>query len=114
MSVVPEESNGSADHGATKDSQLSNLGHSRQFKICRKCRVAAHICEHCERASRDDGAADRQTIETIGQVHRIACADDHQHDKDDKRQERNRPQTRVVQQAIDNQVRMKLLQKRHN
>ena len=58
--------------------------------------MAADIGQHRQRAGRDDGAADRQAVEAVGQVHRVAGAGDDEHHEDHERQERQPVQMRDV------------------
>ena len=94
MGVVPEKSDGCAHHGAAEDGQLADHGHALQFKVVGKDHVAADIGEHGQRAGGDDGAADGQTVEAVGQVHRVRRADQHKDDPNDKGQKRQEAQVR--------------------
>jgi hypothetical protein len=61
--------------------------------------MAADVGKHRQRAGRDQRAADGQPVEAVGQVDRVAGADEHEDDEDDEGQKRNRPQMRMADQC---------------
>ena len=68
VSVVPEKADGGADHGSAEDGQFADEGHALQFEVVGKDDVAADVGEHGERAGGDDGAADGESVEAVGEV----------------------------------------------
>ncbi len=113
MGVVPEKTDGRADHGAAEDGHLRDLGHFRELEIIGKNGVPADIGKNGERSGGDDGAADREPVEAVGKVHGIAGANNDERDKRNERQKRQRRQLAVMQ-AADHQVRPEVLQERNN
>ena len=77
MRVVPEKADRRADHGPAEDRQLADHGHALQLEIVGKDHVAADVGEHGQRAGGDDGAADGQAVEAVGEVDGVRRA--HQH-----------------------------------
>ena len=75
MGVVPEKADGGADHGAAEDGQLAHHGHALEFEVVGKDDVAADVGEHGQRAGGDDGAADGQPVQPVGQVDGIGGKD---------------------------------------
>ena len=69
--VVPEETETGSGHGAAKDRQLRRFGRCVRFQITRPTRVAAQISQCRQRRHSDEGHADRQSIQSIRQVHRV-------------------------------------------
>ncbi len=90
-----------------------DLGHLGQLKIVGENRVPADVGEHGQRAGGDDRAADGQPVEAVGEVHRVAGADNDDRDKEHERQKRQRRKIAVVP-AADHQVRAEMLEERHD
>ena len=88
VGVVPEKADAGADHGAAEDGDFADHRHALQFEIIGEDGIAAHVGKHGERRRSDDGATDGQPIQPVGEVHRVAGADDDQGDEDDERQVR--------------------------
>ena len=82
-----------ADHRAAENGQLADRGMRCSSRYSAN-RVAADVGEHGQRAGGDDRAADGQTVEAVGEVHRVGGADNHQDDKDDEGKKGQRPQMR--------------------
>src|ERR1700678_1124902 len=80
MGVVPEKADGGADHRSAEDGDLADQGHALEFEVVGKDDVAADVGEHGERAGGDDGAADSQAVEAVGEVDGIRGAHE---DEDD-------------------------------
>ena len=76
--------------------------------------MSADIRQHSQRASRHDRATDREAIEPVSQVHRIARGDEHQHDKHHKRKKRQETEVRNAAQKLPDEVRTEALHKRHH
>ncbi len=85
------------------------MRHTLQLKIIGKDDVAAHVGQHGQRARGNDRATDGQSIQSIGQIHCIAGADDHQDDEENKRQKRQHAQVRNRPQRVDGQIRPEAL-----
>ena len=92
VGVVPEKADGGADHGAAEDGELADDGHALQFEVVGEDDVAADVGEHGERAGRDDGAADGEAVEAVGEVDGVGGA--HQNEDDEARQRAQRPGSR--------------------
>ncbi len=105
MGVVPEKPDGSADHGAAEDGEFADHGHALEFEVVGKDDVAADVGEHGERAGGDDGAADGQAVETVGEVNGVGGAHEHEDyecdegHKDEEFQVRNGTWPQVPQQV---------------
>jgi len=113
MGVIPEEANGRADHGAAENRQLRDLGNLGNLQVVSEQGMSTDVGQHGQRPGRDHGAANRQAVEAVGEVHGIARTDDDDHHEDQERNEGYRPKMRVLQ-AADHQVRPEMLEKRHN
>src|SRR5262245_7952481 len=114
MRVVPKKTERRTNKRAAKNSQLANAWNILDVQITGPPRVAADVRQHGQSARRDHRAADRQTVETVRQVHRVrgTCYDNHHKKKE--RQERERPQMSAGDQGMDHQVRLKFLEEWHN
>ena len=112
MRVVPEESNAGADHGPAENGQFGDLRHLLQFQVFGKDGVSAEICEDGERAGGNDRAANGQSVKPVCEIYGIAGANQHQHYKEHKWCEGERPQMRIMAEAVNHQVWPELLGKR--
>ena len=56
--------------------------------------MAADIGEHGERAGGDDGAADGESVEAVGEVDGVLAPIDDENDESDERQKREQAQMR--------------------
>src|SRR6202043_2896964 len=83
---VPEEADAGADNGAAEDGELADQGHALQLEVVGEDDVAADVGEHGERAGGDDGAADGQAVEAVGEVDGVAGAGDDDHHEEDEGQ----------------------------
>ena len=63
--------------------------------------MAADVSKNRKGPGGDDGAADGQTVQSVGEIHGIAGAHNHQHNENHERDEGQRPQMRVVHQALE-------------
>ena len=84
MGVVPEKADGRAHHGSAEDGELADQGHALQFEIVGEDDVAADVGEHGQRAGGDDGAADGEAVEAVGEVDGVGRAHQHEDDEDDE------------------------------
>src|SRR5687767_5946388 len=112
MRVVPEEADGCAHHGAAKDSELADFRLMLYLKIIGEHAVAAHISEHCERAGRDHGATDGESIQAVCQVHGVAGSNNHEHYQDDEGNECEEPKMGIMQQLRHHQLGAEPLEER--
>ena len=71
MRVVPKESERRADQSAAENREFADLRQMLDIEIGGKSGVAGDVSEHGERARGDHHAADGETIEAIGQIHRV-------------------------------------------
>jgi len=110
MRVIPEKSDGGADHGAAENRQLGDLRHTLQFEIGRERRVAADVRQYCQGSGRDYGASDCQAVESIGQIHCVAGAYNHQSHESHEEHKSQRPEMRKMLPSSNHQIRPKLLE----
>src|SRR4029077_8149246 len=113
MRVVPEKSNGRTNHRSAKNSELTDLRHALQFEVGCKSGVPAEVGENRERSGCNYSATDGEPVEAIGKVDGVARRDNHKHNKTDERQESQGPEVRVNRPSLDHQVRVELLDERH-
>src|SRR5688572_3421839 len=83
IGVVPEEPEAGADQRAAEDRQLAGVGEVRQQQVAGQHGVAGHIRQGGEGGCSDAKRADGESVQTIGEVHRIGRAHQHQHDEED-------------------------------
>jgi hypothetical protein len=81
---------------------------------CSEDGVSADVGEDGKRARGNHGAADSQPVESIGEVHGIAGKDNYEANEHHERQERDRPQVGVVQEGLDDEIRVEGFRKRNN
>ena len=74
--VEPEEAKPRADHRAAYHRELAGAGHVVDLQIVGEHRVAGEIGDADEARRRDHHRADGEAVEPVGQVHRVAGADD--------------------------------------
>src|SRR6202521_5340459 len=113
MRVVPQKSNRGTNHGSAEDSKLTDLRHALQFEVGCKSRVPAEVGENRERSGRNHRAANSEPVKTVGKIDGVARCDNHKHNKTDEWQEGQRPQVGMSCQSLDHQVRVELLEERH-
>ena len=71
MRVIPEKAETGAYHRATEDREFSSLPDGRDVEIIRKSRVAGDVGQRRQRGRCNERAADRKTVQTIGQIHGV-------------------------------------------
>jgi hypothetical protein len=76
--VVPEEAQAGADQGPAEHRQLANARHVVDLQVFGEDVVADEIGDQAKRRRRDHHRHDGQAVETVGEVHRVGEADDHQ------------------------------------
>src|SRR5690242_20249543 len=91
MRVVPEKAERGANERAAENGKFTDAGDVLNFEIIRPAIVAADVSEHGERAGSDDGAADGETVEAVGEIDGIRRAGDNDGDKDEKWKKCERP-----------------------
>src|SRR5205807_6334901 len=94
---------------AAENGQFTYLGHSLQFEVAGKNGVAADIGQNREGAGCNYRASNREPIETIGEVYRVAGSDNHDDDKNDEWNKRQGPHVRDMCPLAYNRVRPELL-----
>jgi len=109
-----KESRAKHDERAAKDGEFSDARNVLNLEIARPTVVAAHIGEHSERARGDDGAADGEAVETVGEIHGIRGTRDNNRDKQKKGQKRERPEMFGMNKRVNNQIRMHAFEERKN
>ena len=90
MRVIPEKSDGRANHGTAEDGHLRDLWHLRELEVIGENGVPADIRQYGKGAGGDNGTADRQAIEAVCKVDGIAGTNDNESDKRDERQKGQR------------------------
>ena len=111
MRVVPQESKRSADERAAKNSELPDFWNVLDIEIRRPAKVAADIGEYGKRSRSDDGAADGQAVQTVSEIHGVRRTDNHQANKDEKRDKGQGPPVRRFHQRMNHEIRMNALGK---
>jgi hypothetical protein len=82
MTIEPKKAKARADHRRAKHRQLPRSDHVRDLQVfCRHC-VCGKVSDEQKHTRHDDGTADRKTVESVGQVHRIRAAHDGEHGDD--------------------------------
>src|SRR5215472_9203266 len=114
MRVVPQEPERSPDERAAKNSKLANFGDVLDVEIRGPAKIAADVGKYCKRARSDNGAADSEAVETVGEVDGVRRTDNHQANKDEKRNECQPPPVRRFHQRMNHKIRMKALRKRND
>ena len=72
------------------------MRHALQFEIVGKDDVAADVGEHGERAGGDDGAADGEAVEAVGEVDGVGGAHQHKDDEATKGTKASKPRCGTV------------------
>ena len=88
--VEPEEAEAGADHRAAQHRELAGAGDVVDLQIVGEHRVAGEIGDHAEARRRDHHRHDGETVEPVGQVHRVAGADDDEGAEQRRRTSRGR------------------------
>src|SRR6058998_516119 len=83
MTVEPEEADGRADERAAEHRQLARPAHVEDLQIVGRPEVAREVGDDAEGRARHHDGADGQPVEPVGEVHRVAGADDDQHREDE-------------------------------
>ena len=104
VGVVPEKADGGADHGAAEDGEFADHGHALEFEVVGKDDVAADVGEDGERAGGDDGAADGEAVEAVGEVDGVGGAHQHEDDEGDKGQKGEEAEMRNGRGPVPEQV----------
>src|SRR5256885_11663239 len=110
MRVGPKKAERSADERAAKNGKFTDARDVLNFEIVRPAVVAADISEHGERACSNDGAADGEAVETVGEIDGVGRAGNDDCDKDQKGKKCERPKMFGVDERMDDEVRMHALQ----
>ena len=74
--VEPEEAEAGADHRAAQHRELAGAGDVVDLQIVGEARVAGEIGDDAEAQRRDHHRHDGEPVEAVGEVHRVAGADD--------------------------------------
>jgi hypothetical protein len=76
IGVEPQETEPGAGHCAEQDGQLAGARDVGQEQVLGEDRVAGDVGEDGQRGGDHHRRHDRQAVEAVGQVHRVAGADD--------------------------------------
>ncbi len=92
ISVEPQKSQARARDRATEHGEFAGAGDVRETEIFRKHRIAGNVGEYSKGAADHHGRHDCQPVQSVGQIDRIAGADNHEigHDDEADRAERVR------------------------
>src|SRR6266568_2677056 len=114
MRVVPEESQRSAHERAAKNGELADFGDVLNVEIRSPAKVAADVSKYGKSSRSDDGATDGEAVQTVSEIHGVRGTDNHQANKDEKRDKGQGPPIRRVHQRMNHEIRMKALCKRNH
>ena len=78
MTIEPQKSQDAADQAAGDDDQFAGAGQMGQVEIGRPLGMAGGISDRADCAGGREQAAPGQAVESIGEIHRVRRADDHQ------------------------------------
>ena len=90
IGVEPQEGEPGAGQRAADYRELAGAGYVGKAQILGEHRVPGDVSEDTECTADHDRRHDRETVEAVGQIHRVAGADDHEvgHDDEAERAER--------------------------
>src|SRR5690242_14477765 len=74
--VEPQESKPSADQSSAHDRKFAGSGDVMDLQVVGEDRIAGEIRDHAKAQRRDDDRNDGQPVEAVGEIHRVASADD--------------------------------------
>src|SRR6202161_4372360 len=74
--IEPEKAQAGAEHGAAQHRKLPGAGDVVNLQIVGEHGAAGEVGDHAEARRRDHHRNDGKAVETVGEVHRIAGADD--------------------------------------
>ena len=97
--IEPEKADAGADQRAADDDEIAGLRHVIDAEIAREEKIADEIGDQPERRGGDHHRHDREAIETVGQIHRIAEGDD------DERPEQQKAPAEIDDIAVDERHR---------
>ena len=72
MRVVPEKTDTGSDHCRAKDREFACSLQVRNQQIGTSVDASEDVCEHAERQQCDCNETRRQSVESVGEIHRIA------------------------------------------
>ena len=76
--VEPQEAQPRAGERRAENQELARSADLRNLQIVREHGVAARVREDAQRRRHQRGGHDGQPVEPVGEIHRVAHADDHQ------------------------------------
>ena len=94
--VEPQEAEAGAEHRAADDRKFAGARHEVDLQIVGEDRVAGEIGDDAEARRRDHHRHDGEAVEAVGQVHRIAGADDDEGGERERRTSRDRGRTSLT------------------
>ena len=109
MRVVPEKAQRCAGERAAKNGKFGGIRNFLDVQVFGKARIARKISQHRQRDRGNQHAADRQTIQPIGEIHSVRKTGDHEHQEQNERNESERPDKPMGKQRLDHQIRMQPL-----
>src|SRR5579863_977016 len=77
VGVVPEKADRGAHHGSAKDGELADAVKMRKFKVVGEDHVPADVSQDGKRTGGNDGAADGQAVEAVGEIDGVGGAGEH-------------------------------------
>jgi hypothetical protein len=91
MRVVPEKRHARADQRAADHREFARARHVADQQVVGEHHVARDIGHDAVHQRHRDGAADRQAVEAVGEVDRVAEADDPEKHQDEEREQPKTP-----------------------
>ena len=83
MRIEPQKSERRAHEGAAKDRQLAGAREIEDAEIMRRVRAAEQVREDRERTGRDGGQSRGESVQTVGEIHRVRASGDDDGDEND-------------------------------
>ena len=105
--VEPQEAEAGADHRAADDRELAGAGHEMDLQVVGEDRVAGEIGDEAEARRRDHHRHDGEAVEAVGEVDRIAGADD------DEGGDRHEEPAEIDDQVLEEREGQRGRQRRH-
>jgi len=78
IGVEPQEAQTGTDQCAAEHNQFTRARYVRDQQVFRELHVTRQVAEDAKRAAHHHRRHDRQAVEAVGQVHRVAGADDNE------------------------------------
>ena len=113
MRIPPEKAEARAGHRPAENRQLRRARIARQLQIIGELAIAAVYASTVNAPAGDHHQTDRQAVQAVRDIHRVARSHHYQHEEQIERQKRQRISKRIPHQRVNQQVRLELFEKRH-